>query len=110
MVDGKEGRPETLAAFRDLLRDAGVLPRAELRGPDGLPAIGVNARWLHHGETLILALQRAKPWEAPGQIEVQLAAPMAIEDMRAPGSVRHTQQFTVTLDPITPTILSLRHR
>nr|WP_294512244.1 alpha-amylase family protein [uncultured Rhodopila sp.] len=104
---GADG-PIALAAFAALLRDAGVPARAELRGPDGLPAAGVEARWLRQGDTTILALQAAAPWQAPGRIELRLDAPATIEDLRFPGPVRRTQQVSAVLDPVVPTILSVR--
>jgi hypothetical protein len=105
--NGADG-PSALAGFAGVLRGAGVIPRAELRGPDGQPATGVTATWLHHGDATILALQTTTPWSAPGQIEVQLTSPAKVEDLRSPGPIRQVQQFTVALDPITPTILSIR--
>jgi hypothetical protein len=107
MLDGGEAGPDTLEAFSTLLRGAGVIPRAQLYGPDGLPATGINAEWLHHGDTTILALQAVTPWGAPGQIEVRLTTPATIKDLRVPGQERQAQRFTVALDPVTPTILSL---
>ncbi|MDB5398946.1 MAG: hypothetical protein JWQ55_964 [Rhodopila sp.] len=107
-LDGGGDGPSALAGFAGLLRGAGVIPRAELRGPDGLPATGVTALWLHRGDTLILALQTTTPWAAAAQIEVQLTTPATVEDLRFPGPVRQVQQLTVALDPITPTILSIR--
>jgi hypothetical protein len=104
--DGADG-PDALAAFAALLRRAGVTPRAELKGPDGLPATGIDARWLRRGDTTILALQAAAPWQAPGRIELRLAAPATIIDLRFPGPARQAQQFSVVLDPVAPTILSL---
>nr|WP_294528993.1 alpha-amylase family protein [uncultured Rhodopila sp.] len=108
LLSGGPDGPGGLAGLAALLRDAGVSPRAELRGPDGLPATGVEARWLRHGDQTILALQAAAPWQAPGQIEVRLEAPATVEDLRFPGPARQVQQFTVALDPIVPTILSLK--
>jgi len=108
LLDAGGSDPDTLAAFAALLRGAGVSPRAELRGPDGLLAIGVNAVWFRHADTLILALQTATPWGAPRQIEVRLATPATVKDPRVPGAVRQVRQFTVALDPITPTILRIR--
>jgi hypothetical protein len=107
-LDGGGDGPSALAGFAGVLRGAGVTPRVELRGPDGQPATGVTASWLHHGDAVILALQTTTPWSAPAQIEVQLTTPALVEDLRLPGPVREVQQFTVALDPITPTILSIR--
>ena len=106
-LNGNPDSPETLSALSVLLRKAGVRPRVEMRGPDGQPATGVSAVWLRHGETTILALQAAEPWGAPGQIEIRLSAPADVNDLRSPGMVTREQRFTVALDPIQPTILSL---
>ncbi len=109
MLDAGETSPETLASLGALLRNAGVPARAELLGPDGQTAIGVNAEWLRHGDTTILALQTVAPWGAPGQIEVRLSTPTVIKDLRVPGRILQADRFVVALDPITPTILSLGH-
>jgi hypothetical protein len=107
ILDEGDNSPEALAAFSALLRDAGVRPRIEMRGPDGLLVTGVNAAWLRHGDTSVLALQTVTPWGAPSQIEVQLEAPAMVEDLRVPGPGVRTQLLTIILDPITPTVLSL---
>jgi hypothetical protein len=107
LLSGGRDDPYALAAFSGLLRSAGVSPRAELHGPDGLLATGMDARWLRHGDQTILALQAAAPWQAPGRIEVRLAAPATIGDLRIPGPVRQAQQVSVALDPVAPTILTI---
>jgi hypothetical protein len=107
LLSGGPDGPDALAAFAALLRDAGVAPRAELRGPDGLLATGVDARWLRRGDTTILAVQAAAPWQAAGQIEVRLTAPATVSDLRIPGPARRAQRFSIVLDPVAPTILSL---
>jgi hypothetical protein len=107
LLSGGADGPEALAAVAALLREAGVSPRAELRGPDGLLATGVEARWLQRGDTTILALQAAAPWQAPGQIELRLAAPATVTDLRVAGPPRQAQLVSVVLDPVAPTILSL---
>jgi hypothetical protein len=107
MLDASEASADTLAALNALLLNAGVTPRAELRGSDGLPATGVNAEWLRHGDTSILALHSVTPWGAPGRIEVRLKAPAMVTDLTAPGAASRRQEFIVSLDPISPTILRL---
>jgi Beta-galactosidase len=107
ILDGGDNGPETLAAFSALLRDAGVTPRVEMRGPDGLLVTGVNATWLRHGDTTVLALQTVTPWGAPSRIEVRLETPAVVEDLRVPGPGVRTQLLTIILDPIAPTVLSL---
>lgn len=108
LLSGGPDSPETLDALGKLLRNAGAPPRAMLLGPDGLPATGVNARWLRHGGSTILALQAEAPWGAAGRIEVRLAVPAMVENLRAPAGLRREQRFMVSLDPIEPTILRLR--
>ncbi len=103
MLGGGETSPDTLAAFTALLQAAGVSPRAELRGPDGLLATGVDVRWLRQGNTMILALQAAAPWQAPERIAISLPGSATVADLRFPGAVRLTQRFPVVLDPVTPT-------
>jgi hypothetical protein len=108
LLDGGAAEPGALAAFAALLRNGGVSPRVELRGPDGLFATGIDARWSRRGDTTILALQAVAPWQAPGHIEVRLTAPATVQDLRFPDPVRLAQQFSVVLDPVVPTILSIR--
>ncbi len=109
MLVGGQTSSETLAAFGGLLRNAGVMPRADLRGPDGQTATGVDAVWLRHGDTAILALQTVAPLGAPARIEVRFPEPASVEDMRIPGRSQRAERIVVDLDPITPTILSLGH-
>ena len=107
MLGGGPSTPRALAGLAALLRTAGVMPRAELFGPDGLLATGVDARWLSQGENSILALQTASPWGAPGQIVLRLAATAEVQLLGAPGPARRTQRISVALDPIEPTLLRL---
>ena len=109
MLDAAGISSATLEAFRDLLRNGGVPPRAELLGPDGQTATGVDAVWLRHGETTILALQAVAPWGAPARIEVRFPKPVSVQDMRIPGRSLQTEPIVVDLDQITPTILRLRY-
>ena len=107
ILDGGDNDPETLAAISALLRGAGVAPRIEMRGPDGMLVTGVNATWLRHGDTSVLALQTVEPWGAPNRIEVRLETPAMVEDLRVPGRGLRTRLLSIILDPITPTVLSL---
>jgi Beta-galactosidase len=107
MLDAGQISSDTLAALGTLLRNAGVSPRAELRGPDGQTASGIDTVWLRHGDTTILALQVVGPWGAPARIEVRFRKPVSVEDMRIPGRRLRAERIVVDLDPITPTILRL---
>ncbi|SUS04162.1 conserved exported hypothetical protein [uncultured Defluviicoccus sp.] len=104
---GGHSSPEALASLASLLRSAGVEPRADLRGPDGLPATGIEAHWLGREDATILALQTRSPWSAPGQIQIRLLKPAAIEDLRNKGPKERKQQFSLALDPISPTVLKI---
>lgn len=108
MLQGGESDPHALATLRALLETAGVRPRAELRGADGLHATGLDVQWLRSDGSTILALQSLSPWRTPGQVKVRLAAPAAVEDLRRPGPSEHLQEIAVTVEPIAPTILRLR--
>ncbi|HEX4177117.1 MAG TPA: hypothetical protein VHY57_01720 [Rhizomicrobium sp.] len=108
MLDAGQIGSDTLAAFEALLRNAGVVAHAELLGPDGQTATGVDAVWLRHGDTTILGMQADAPWGAPARIEVRLPSPAVVEDMRIPGRSLRADRIAIDLDPITPTILRLR--
>ena len=108
LQSGGPDSPEALLALAALLRAAHVVPRAALFGPDGQPAAGVAARWLRYNTGFILALQAVAPWSAPAAIEVRLAAPALVGDMRVGGPQARKQAFAVKLDPVAPTILSVR--
>jgi hypothetical protein len=107
MLDAGSNTSDTLGAFEALLRDAGVVARAALLGPDGQTATGVDAVWYCDGDATILGLQAEAPWGAPARIEVRLPAPAAVEDLRIPGRSLRTERIVVDLDPIAPTILRL---
>ena len=96
-----------LTAFADLLARAGAAPGFTTTGPDGLRASNVEAHAFRNGGVLILALQAAMPWGAPGQLGVQLPAPSFVHDMRRAGRPRQADHLDIALDPIEPTILAV---
>lgn len=104
---GGDSTPEALASLASLLRSAGVEPRAELRGPDGLPATGIEAHWMRLEDSTILTVQTKSPWSAPGQIAIRLFNPATIEDLRAKGPKERKEQFSLALDPISPAVLKI---
>ena len=108
MLDAGPVSSDALATFEDLLRNAGVVARAALWGPDRQIATGVDAVWYRHGDASILGLQAEVPWGAPAWIEVRLPAPVVVEDVRVPGRSLRTDRVVVDLDPIAPTLLRLR--
>lgn len=96
-----------LTALADVLAKAGAVPGLAMTGPDGLRASNVEAHVFRNGGVLILALQAAVPWGAPGQVGVQLAAPGFVHDMRRVGGPRQADRLAIALDPIEPTILAV---
>ena len=96
-----------LTALADLLAHAGAAPGLAMTGPDGLRASNVEAHAFRNGGVLILALQAAVPWGAPGQLGVQLPAPGFVYDMRRAGGPRQADHLGLALDPIEPTILAV---
>ncbi len=107
LLDGGQSSPAALSAMAALLTQAGVAPRAELRGPDGQPAAGVGARWLRHGSDTILALQALVPWGAPGRVEVRFPTASTVRDLRQGGPAHVAGGVAVQLDPVEPTLLAL---
>lgn len=96
-----------LTALADLLARAGAAPGLAMTGPDGLRASNVEAHAFRNGGVLILALQAAVPWGAPGQLGVQLPAPGFVYDMRRAGGPRRADRLDIALDPIEPTVLAV---
>ena len=100
-----------LTALADVLAHAGAAPVLAMTGPDGLRASNVEAHVFRNGGVLILALQAAVPWGAPGRLGVQLPAPGFVYDMRQdthrPGAPGRADRFEIALDPIEPTILAV---
>lgn len=99
-----------LTMLADLLAKAGAAPGLAMTGPDGLRASNVEAHAFRNGGVLILALQAAVPWGAPGQLGVQLPAPGFVYDMRRAGAPRQADRLDIALDPIEPTILAVSAR
>lgn len=97
--DGEEASPATLDALAALLA---VPPRVKLLGQDGQRATGVEMRWFRHVRGLVLALQAARPWGAPGRVTLRVAGGMTLSDLRTGGAV---DRAAILLDPIEPTIL-----
>jgi hypothetical protein len=106
-LDAGQSTSGALSAVAAVLREAGVVPRAELRGPDGQQAAGVGARWLRHGGTTILALQAVVPWGAPGRVEVRFPAASTVRDLRQGGPSQAASGLVIQLDPVEPTLLAL---
>ncbi len=105
--DAEPSSAAGLAAFAEVLAKAGAVPGMAMTGPDGLRASNVDAHVFRNGGVLILALQATVPWGAPGTLDVQLAAPGFIYDMRRPGAPRQADRLDIRLDPIEPTILAV---
>ncbi|MBV8915441.1 MAG: beta-galactosidase [Acetobacteraceae bacterium] len=99
--------PGTLEGIAALLRAAGIVPRAVFRSPVGAAAPGLDVRWLRQGESELLAIQAVTPYAAPPEIDIELAAPARVRDLRRGGEAVESTRFKVALDPFQPTILSL---
>ncbi len=105
--DAEPSSAAGLTALADLLTKAGAAPGVAMTGPDGLRASNVEAHVFRNGGVLILALQAAAPWGAPGTLGVRLPAPGFIYDMRRAGALGWADQLDIGLDPIEPTILAV---
>ena len=99
--DGEDPSPSALDALVAVLATP---PRVNLSGPDGQRATGVEARWFRHPRGAILALQGSRPWSAPAKLGLNVAARVAVTDLRTGASVDGN---AIALDPIEPTILLL---
>jgi len=99
--------PGSLDGMAALLADAGVPPRATFRTPDGGRAPGIEARWLQRDGTRFLSVQAIDPWTAPAHIDVELAAPAMVRDLRRATPAARTQRLRLDLDPAEPTILAI---
>jgi hypothetical protein len=105
---GADSEPGTLLALAKLLQDAGAPPRTVFLGPDGERATGVEARWFRSGDESVLAIQSARPWGGPPQIELRLSHPAQITDLRQSTVLTDPGPIRLQLDAIEPSILSLR--
>ena len=104
---GTGADPSLLGALAGLLAGAGAPPRVRLLGPDGQPATGSEARWFQHPNGLVLALQTAEPAASPVRLTLRLSARAAVTDLRAGTAPAVTDQMTVQLDAVEPTLLLL---
>ena len=105
--DAEPSSAAALEALAGVLAKAGVVPRVRLIGPDGQRAANVDAHEFQNGTVMIIALQPMVPWGAPEVVDVQLASPAFVYDMRHPGPARWLNRIAVKLDPIEPTILAV---
>jgi hypothetical protein len=90
----------------DALSAAGIIAGFSVRQPDGAKAGGVAVRVLRTGAVTVLALER-DPDATAGTVELRLAAPASIRDLRAPGGAITADRIAVTLDPVAPSLLAL---
>ena len=106
-ADGAAATPQTLDNLAASLRQAGIVPRAALKGPDNATATGLDIQWFHHGPDTLLSVQMQSPWSAPPDLTLTFPAPARVEDLRHPAQAPSTASLTLHLDPITPALLRL---
>ncbi|HEY2533216.1 MAG TPA: beta-galactosidase [Xanthobacteraceae bacterium] len=106
--------PGSLVQLRRIIEDrARIVPRVALSASNGQPLSNVDVRLLHNGRVTIVGLQRASAdgnLSTSQKIEVGLAAPAYIYDLRRPGFSQYASHIEVTLDSVVPTLLALSPR
>ncbi len=108
--DANPSSPASLDALAASLRAAGAPPRIVIRRSDGATATGVDVQWFVHGDTTILTLQTQTPGTAATDLDVQLARPALVQELRHKALPQQTDRIAVHLDGIEPTILVLDSR
>ena len=94
--------PEDADGLMRQLAEAGVVPAA------GLDATDVTTHVFQHGETTILALQRDFTPETEGRtVTLSFAEPTDVYDLRRQHPLGRARIFTLALDPVAPTILTI---
>jgi hypothetical protein len=97
--------PDDLNGLEGLLHAAGVVPRAQLVGPDGQRAAGVEARWFQHPRGLLLTLQATVPWGGSPHLTIRLPGRVSVTDIRKGGAPVVGDRIEVALDAVEPTVL-----
>jgi hypothetical protein len=88
------------------LAQAGIIAGFSVREPDGGKASGVAIRVLRTGRVTVLALER-DPDATLTTVELRLAAPASIRDLRGPAGAVTADRIAVKLDPVAPSLLVL---
>ena len=97
------------AADLDAVRSAlGVPIPVRATEADGSTATGVVLQLFDAADGMIVSLQTAQPALTARPVTLVLPAPRTLLDLRTGAALGRTQQLTVTLDPIDPTILLLQ--
>jgi hypothetical protein len=101
-----------IAAMQPALAAGGIGAGFTLREPDGTAPRDVTVRVLHTGGVRVLAIEQdaaaAGASEGrPREIELVLDAPAAIHDLRGGRSLADARRISVTLDPVTPSLLAV---
>jgi hypothetical protein len=97
-----------LDGMADALARAGIIAGFSLRQTDGGKAGGVAIRVLRSGGVTVLALERDAAGAPPsGRLELRLAAPATIRDLRDGRFSPAADRIAVTLDPVAPTLLAI---
>jgi hypothetical protein len=116
-----------LDGMADALARAGIIAGFSLRQPDGSKASDVAMRVLRSGGVTLLALERDAPPAATlpattppattlpattlptpaGRLELRLAAPAVIRNLRDGRSYSGVDRIPVSLDPVAPTLLAI---
>lgn len=100
--------PAPLGDLAGALAQAGIISGFVLSEADGTRARNVAIRVLRSGQATVLALEdEAAIGTAPRRLQLRLAAPAAIRDLRAGGPAVVADRVAVSLDPASPSLLAL---
>ena len=104
----REGALETHAVdAAGLVAALGISPVVSVMDTDGSPAEGLDIRVFAHGDDLLVGVQSARAEAVARVLRVVLAQPGWVRDVRGSGGGERTQSVAITLDPVTPTLLTI---
>lgn len=94
--------PDDAAALARVLRGAGVVPYV------GIDATDVEIHIFHHGDQIVLALQRDfSPEGKTETVALTFPRPVSVYDVRRHQVVGRKQRITLDLDSVAPAVLTI---
>ncbi|HEY0418980.1 MAG TPA: hypothetical protein VGC80_05630, partial [Acetobacteraceae bacterium] len=99
--------PASAAAMEAALARVGVRPVLRLTGPDGQRAEGVQIRMFHNKGVSLVALHQDLPNAGQRAVELTLAQPALLRDLRGREGFVPAGTMRLTLDGVAPTILAV---